>query len=112
VARGCNLEVLRSPVAETVAPVLALAGWCAAGFFWAAFVAGWKLSDELPRADERRDLRVAGVVEGLPEPGDHGWRFRFRVDRNLSRRRPRARAGPARVVLPGCRPCDLAGGAR
>lgn len=72
------------PLLRRAAPVLAIAGWCAAGFFWAAFVATWKLSDELPRADERRDLRVSGVVQGLPEPGDHGWRFGFRVDRNLS----------------------------
>ena len=83
------------PLLRRSSPVLALAGWCAAGFFWAAFVAGWKLSDELPHADERRDLRVAGVVEGLPEPGDHGWRFRFRVDRNLS---PDGHA-PGRVLL-------------
>lgn len=64
--------------------VAALVGWGLAGFFLAATVAAVKLSDGLPPADEGRDLRVAGVVEGLPVPGENGWRFLLRVDRLLT----------------------------
>jgi competence protein ComEC len=71
-----------------------------AGFFIAAAVATVKLSDGLPAADEGRDLRVAGVVEGLPVPGEHGWRFVFRVDRLLT---PGAHV-PGRVLLGWYRP--------
>ena len=62
----------------------ALAAWALAGFFLAATVAAVKLSDGLPTADEGRDLRVAGAVEGLPVPGENGWRFVLRVDRLLT----------------------------
>lgn len=64
--------------------VALLAAWALAGFFLAATVAAVKLSDGLPPADEGRDLRVAGVVEGLPTAGENGWRFVLRVDRLLT----------------------------
>ena len=46
-----------------------------AGFYWAAGHAAWRLADRLPERVEGRDLRVVGVVAGLPERTARGWRF-------------------------------------
>lgn len=73
----------RWPALRVAGRLAALAGWCAAGFFWAALSAQWKLADALPPADEGRDLRVVGVVEGLVDPTEHGHRFVLRVERVL-----------------------------
>jgi competence protein ComEC len=88
--RGARMAPLRITAAGA-----ALAAWGLAGFFLAATVAAVKLSDGLPPADEGRDLRVAGVVEGLPVPGEHGWRFVLRVERLLT---PDAHV-PGRLLL-------------
>ena len=52
----------------------------AAGFIWAAGRAHWRLSDELPMAQERRDVLVTGVVDELPQRVDSGVRFVLRVE--------------------------------
>lgn len=86
-ARSAGLRML-----GTVFAVLACGG---AGFFWAAGHAWWRLADRLPLAWEGRDIRVEGVVAGLPERTARGWRFRFDVTRVLT---PEAHV-PARISL-------------
>jgi competence protein ComEC len=77
------------------ARLAAIASWSLAGFFWAAAVASVHLADALPVSSEGRDVRVAGIVEGLPVAGDLGWRFVLKVDRTLT---PDAHA-PGRLLL-------------
>lgn len=63
-----------------VRPWLPLA--CAAlGFGWAAWLAQARLSEFLPAAWEGRDIRVVGVVAGLPQGMERGERFEFVVER-------------------------------
>ncbi|MEO8040604.1 MAG: DNA internalization-related competence protein ComEC/Rec2 [Betaproteobacteria bacterium] len=64
--------------------VLLVAACAGAGFYWAAMQAGWRLSDRLPAQWEGRDIRVVGVVAGLPERTARGWRFVFEVERTLT----------------------------
>lgn len=66
-----------------------------AGFYWAAGHAAWRLADRLPERVEGRDLRVVGVVAGLPERTARGWRFAFDVETVLT---PDAYV-PGRVLL-------------
>ncbi|MPZ42944.1 MAG: DNA internalization-related competence protein ComEC/Rec2 [Betaproteobacteria bacterium] len=54
------------------------------GFFWAAGCAHVRLAEELPVAWEGRDVRVVGVVAGLPQPFERGVRFRFDVEQMLT----------------------------
>jgi len=67
----------------------------AAGFFWAAACAHWRLADHLPPEWESRDIVVTGVVAGLPQPYDRSVRFEFDVERVLT---PGARV-PEHIVL-------------
>ncbi len=91
------IVMLRGPWAWRRYARLALT-WalCAgAGFFWAAALAQWRLSDALPLDSEGRDITVIGVVAGLPQPYDRSMRFEFDVEQVLT-------AGvtvPSRVVL-------------
>ncbi|HEX3631682.1 MAG TPA: DNA internalization-related competence protein ComEC/Rec2 [Casimicrobiaceae bacterium] len=50
------------------------------GFFYAAWRAEARLADELPPAWEGRDIRLAGVIDELPQPADRGTRFAFAVE--------------------------------
>ena len=59
-----------------LAPVLAFA----AGFFWAALLAHARMGDWLPPSLEGRDLRVAGVVVGLPGRTERGVRFELETE--------------------------------
>jgi competence protein ComEC len=52
----------------------------AAGFFWAAACAQWRMSDWLPGGLEGRDIAVVGVVSGLPAVGERSLRFDFDVE--------------------------------
>lgn len=52
----------------------------AAGLTWAAARAHWRLADELPAAWEARELRLTGVVAGLPQRFERGERFAFAVE--------------------------------
>ncbi|HEX7054040.1 MAG TPA: DNA internalization-related competence protein ComEC/Rec2 [Burkholderiales bacterium] len=52
----------------------------AAGFFWAAAWAQWRLDERLAPALEGRDLAVVGVVAGLPAATERGVRFDFEVE--------------------------------
>jgi competence protein ComEC len=50
------------------------------GFGWASWRAQQRLFEQLPPALEGVDQRVTGVVSGLPERFERGWRFGFTVD--------------------------------
>jgi len=52
----------------------------AAGFFWAAAYAQWRVSDWLAADLEGRDLAVVGVVSSLPAIMERGARFEFDVE--------------------------------
>src|SRR5438552_5663234 len=52
----------------------------AAGFFWAAACAHWRMSDWLAADLEGRDLAVVGVVSSLPAIMERGARFEFDVE--------------------------------
>lgn len=62
------LKVLRLPVAASM------------GFFWAASMATWVLSTELPRQLEGQNLTLRGTVSGLPYRFEGGVRFQFEVE--------------------------------
>ncbi len=82
-------------------PILAASGWLARyssgavitlrrillcllclgiGFFWAAALAQWRLSDFLPQSWERKDIQITGVVASVQQNNDRGIRFRFDVE--------------------------------
>ena len=76
----------------------------AAGFFWAAACAQWRMAEWLPSALEGRDLAVTGVVAGLPATGERGLRFDFEVESSeapLPRRILLNWYDPAQAVHPG-----------
>jgi len=60
-------------------PVL-IAGACAAGFFWAAACAQWRVADWLAPELEGRDIAVVGVVSALPALMERGMRFELDVE--------------------------------
>lgn len=65
------------------------------GATWAAWLAHVALAEELPRAQEGRDLAVIGTVDSLPHEFDGGTRFNLRVERILT---PGARV-PSRIAI-------------
>ena len=72
-----------------------LAACCAAGFAWAALMAGVRLADALPPEWEGRDLRIEGVIASLPQPYERSVRFEFDVERVLTAEA----VVPQRIVL-------------
>ncbi|NBQ67679.1 MAG: DNA internalization-related competence protein ComEC/Rec2 [Nitrosomonadaceae bacterium] len=50
------------------------------GFFWAAALAQWRLSDILPPSWERKDIQITGVVVSVQHSNERGIRFRFDVE--------------------------------
>jgi competence protein ComEC len=67
---------------------LLLAGALAMGVGASGWRAGERLADRLPSELEGEDLVVTGVVDGLPQGGPSGVRFRFEVGRALWRDQP------------------------
>ena len=53
---------------------------CGLGVGWSAWLAHDRLSESLSADVEGRDIRLIGSVEGLPDLGATGERFRFRVE--------------------------------
>lgn len=51
-----------------------------AGFAWAAWRAEWRLADALPEQWQSRDIELRGVISGLPQKMNDGWRFEFDVE--------------------------------
>ena len=56
-----------------------IAGGCL-GVGWSSWLAHERLSESLSADVEGRDIRLIGSVEGLPDLGTTGERFRFRVE--------------------------------
>ena len=56
----------------------------AAGFAYGAAQSTLRLADELPFADEGKDIVVEGVVSSLPARLERGVRFEFDVERVLT----------------------------
>lgn len=52
----------------------------AAGFFWAAACAHWRMEERLAPSLEGRDIALTGVVAGLPAAGERGVRFELDVE--------------------------------
>lgn len=59
---------------------LAIPGAALIGLCWAGGWAMQRLADELPAADEGRDVAVVGVVASLPQRFENGIRFDFDVE--------------------------------
>src|ERR671936_3219004 len=60
--------------------VALIAAACAAGFFWAAACAHWRMGDWLAPDLEGRDIAVVGVVSALPAIVERGMRFEFDIE--------------------------------
>src|SRR5581483_5892995 len=69
-------------------PVLILAAG-AAGFFWAAACAQWRMADWLSPQLEGRDIALAGVVSALPALMERGVRFELEVEGGDAGRLPK-----------------------
>jgi competence protein ComEC len=54
------------------------------GFFYAAWMAQHRLSDELPAAWQGRDITLIGVVAEMPRQHERGLGFKFDIERNLT----------------------------
>ena len=67
----------------------------AAGFFWAAAAAHWRMSDALPAEWEGRDVTLIGTVASLPQVYERSVRFEFDVETVLTE----GAHVPRRVVL-------------
>ncbi len=63
--------------------------FCAAAFLlgicWASGFAYWRMSDELPHDWEQKDIAIEGVVASMPEATERGERFKFDVERILTK---------------------------
>ena len=55
------------------------------GVCWASGFALWRMNDELPRAWEQKTIQIVGVVASVPEATEHGTRFRFDVEKILTK---------------------------
>ena len=55
------------------------------GFMWAANFAAIRLSDELPADWQQKSINVIGVIASLPEVTERGERFRFDVEKILTK---------------------------
>jgi competence protein ComEC len=55
------------------------------GVCWASSFAVWRMSDELPHAWEQKTIAIEGVVASLPEVTERGERFRFDVEKVLTK---------------------------
>src|SRR6185436_15845567 len=75
--------------------IVVLVACCAAGYAWAAVMASVRLADSLPAEWEGRDIRIEGVIAGLPQPSERSVRFEFDVERVLTA----DAVVPGRIVL-------------
>lgn len=55
------------------------------GVCWASGFALWRMSDELPHAWEQKAIQIIGVVASVPEATERGTRFRFDVEKILTK---------------------------
>jgi len=73
---GSVLLLSLSPRLRVLWPVAAFL----LGIAWAAGMAQYRLDDALPAENEGRDIRIVGVVSGLPQRFENGLRFGFSVE--------------------------------
>ncbi|MBC7944694.1 MAG: DUF4131 domain-containing protein, partial [Burkholderiales bacterium] len=76
-----RLKAADAALEKAAGRVLLGVSFMAAGFFWAAFLAGVRLADHLPADWEGRDIELIGVIAGLPQENERGVRFDFDVER-------------------------------
>ena len=57
----------------------------AIGFCWAATFAHIRLSDELPKNWQQKNINIVGVIATLPEKTERGVRFQFDVEKVLTK---------------------------
>ena len=62
--------------------IFAFAALC--GLFWATLFASVRLSDELPKDWQQKNIEVIGVVASLPEVTERGERFKFDLEKILT----------------------------
>ena len=55
------------------------------GFIWAASFAAIRLSEDLPVDWQQKSITVVGVVASLPEVTERGERFKFDVEKTLTK---------------------------
>ncbi|PWB46551.1 MAG: DNA internalization-related competence protein ComEC/Rec2, partial [Nitrosomonadales bacterium] len=79
-----GLRRTSSPPARALKQFFSKALWLAAGFFWAALFAQMRLADALPERWEGQDIRISGVIAGLPVSNERGLRFEFDVEKVLT----------------------------
>ena len=69
------------------------------GFCWAATFATIRLSDELPSDWQQKSINIVGVVASLPEVTERGERFRFDVEKTLTKDAAHTLKIPAHISL-------------
>ena len=95
-AMVCGYAYTRaSPRLRKLLGVAAVGIAVASGFFWAAWVAQWRMSDRLDAQWEDRELTLVGVIASIAEPGERGSRFQFDVEQIA----PADARAPHRVLL-------------
>lgn len=79
-------EIARSEISwlQYARQILILLVSFAIGFAWAGWRAQVRMADELPAAWQGVDVRIEGVVAGLPDRDTHSERFDFRVENSLT----------------------------
>lgn len=85
----------RWPAARAISAITGLAVFAIAGFLWAAAVAHWKLSSQLPELWEGRDLRVVAVVAEMTYPGERVTRLVLDIEKTIT---PNAEVPPRIAV--------------
>ncbi len=58
---------------------------CLLGFCWASGFALLRMSDELPHAWEQKNIQLIGVVASVPELTARGVRFKFDVEKTITK---------------------------
>ena len=83
VRRNGRASATRSRLRDAFVRIGCVAAGATAGFLYAAIAAERRLADELPVRWEGQDIRVAGIVSGLPavNQSDRSVRFAFDVER-------------------------------
>ena len=55
------------------------------GILWASAFASWRMGDALPHSWEQKTVAIEGVVASVPEQTERGVRFRFDVEKILTK---------------------------
>ena len=69
------------------------------GFMWAAAFATYRLSDELPPDWQQKSITIIGVVASLPEVTERGERFKFDVEKTLTKNAEKSLKVPRHISL-------------